>query len=141
MLTNAYLAGLHSATNEMIQSLGDFEQVYVITTPPGQGQVAFPRLRRRVNKIDNTSFCANYALARLCPGVYTDGFYSQGGNANISLNATHIDASRENTYLYPNGEVINVHGPVLVVTEVTMNEVAVNRLRVIHRDEIQRIFP
>ena len=94
-----------------------------------------------MNKIDNTSICANYALARLCPGVYTDGFYSQGGNANISLNATHIDASRENTYLYPNGEDINVHGPVLVIAEVTMNEVGVNGLRVIHGDEIRQIFP
>jgi hypothetical protein len=135
MLTNGYLASLFSASPEMIESLVNFELysgVYYYGIPS----------KINPNTTDNTSYCFNVATARLCPGVFTDGYFSDGGNANISLNGTHLISNHYNPYLYPiqnTNRQINTFGPALVIISVILLSCSPDGVRVISGDDIRRV--
>ncbi|MDR2967347.1 MAG: hypothetical protein LBU74_05315 [Methanobacteriaceae archaeon] len=136
MLTNAYVADLFAANKEMIESLTTHELKYKYQYGSSS---SIMDLKRVPNKSDNTAYCFNIALARLCPGVYTDGYYSSG-NAGISLNGNFINGTLEDRYLYNDQHLMNNTPPILIICSVVFLAITVDGVRVVRGDDIKKLF-
>ena len=65
---------------------------------------------------DDTNYCLNFSTERLCgAGAFCDGLTKQ--SAHINLNATNIDTTTSNPYLYPDGTTKNDVAPLMMIVQ------------------------
>ena len=72
-------------------------------------------------KSDNTNYCFNVATERISGnGVFCDGLTKS--NTHISLNATNLNSTTLNHYLYPDGTTRNTCAPMMMIVQDTFWE-------------------